>query len=724
MWVRLVSFLRSEQVVIHSLIGIAVCGGCLLRVAMSGLRVFAAESNYSFQVFNVVGCVLMGFIVEHKLFIHDSQQLGVLSRPLYAAITSGLCGSITSFSTMQIECSKSFFLQWDMTWGNYASSHNGGRIFEFLICQLGGIATPIIALHVGYFLGSTFSPLSNSKLKGDGVNAENAVKAHPPGTDIVQLNYVFVLPFFLFLCTILLVTLVPLVGVQPPMEQVTSSCGLGILGAFVRFHLSKLNRKHKAFPLGTFIANVVGTWFAALVTLVSKFMSDPFDHPAQVTFYGLTMGFCGCVTTMSTFVKEIDDLSRINAYRYGLTSVAVSQVGVIFILCVYAFSVVDVSSVSPQPIDICTAQSVLCGTLLRQISCPPALISATASTLQCGASFRDDACVCGSLTLARTTELVVESQARGQVATAIVPLWPHNYGEIRDPSETVQLCLSHQALCSGYMDRIGCPKDLRVMHHHCGTSFQGAWSCGCGKHAIASGILTNLILDHILGSRYDLKPYFGHVTHTHMNLEEAFYSICTYALQHAGCYSHRQSKVLANSVEGNFSTWRGDCLCRPESGAVASATESLGHRVPRILMAAAVRPALQSLLVTTNASIKTFDMCSSYLNICEYFLAYMQCPKELRYVGSCSNASDVSTLEPRCRCGALHSLDTAPIGLATDALLSECIWTGRGCELLSEESSEGSLGSGSRRWYYLRETKAPYGMVIGSSPLKQMDFFL
>jgi hypothetical protein len=145
-------------------------------------------------------------------------------------------------------------------------------------------------------------------------------------------------------------------------------------------------------------------------------------------------------------------------------------------------------------------------------------------------------------------------------------------------------------------------------------------------------------------------------------------------------------------------------------------------------MAAAVRPALKSLLVVANASVKTFDLCASHLSICEYFLDYMQCPKELRYMRSCSNASDVGTLEPRCRCGALHSLDAVPVSAASDALLSECIWTGRGCQPLSDEAatSEGSTGLrlGGGRWYYLREMKAPYGMVIGSSPLKQLDFFV
>lgn len=103
----------------------------------------------------LIGCFIMGYTVTFKKIYFD-QTSSRLTKSIYLAITSGLCGSITSFSSWQIQCNKNFFLQWDLTWGNYLGSHNGGRLFEWLVCMWAGVALPISALHFGYYCGKYY----------------------------------------------------------------------------------------------------------------------------------------------------------------------------------------------------------------------------------------------------------------------------------------------------------------------------------------------------------------------------------------------------------------------------------------------------------------------------------------------------------------------------------------------------------------------------------------
>ena len=101
------------------------------------------------------GCFVMGFAVTFKKQYFD-QTSSRLHKAIYLGITSGLCGSITSFSSWQMECNKSFLLQWDLSWGNIIGSYNGGRFLEWFFCMWTGVVVPISALRFGYFCGKYF----------------------------------------------------------------------------------------------------------------------------------------------------------------------------------------------------------------------------------------------------------------------------------------------------------------------------------------------------------------------------------------------------------------------------------------------------------------------------------------------------------------------------------------------------------------------------------------
>ena len=146
----------------------------------------------------IAGCYIYGYTYYYKSYFHDSpssssnhpaslslssnQPSPPLNEPssstvtatiskytrckriIYLGITTGLCGSITSFSSWQLICNNNLILQWDITWGNSNSSYNGGRFIEWMVSLWAGIVIPVAALRFGIFTASLLSSSSSTSL--------------------------------------------------------------------------------------------------------------------------------------------------------------------------------------------------------------------------------------------------------------------------------------------------------------------------------------------------------------------------------------------------------------------------------------------------------------------------------------------------------------------------------------------------------------------------------
>ncbi|KAF2252144.1 hypothetical protein BU26DRAFT_538925 [Trematosphaeria pertusa] len=111
--------------------------------------------------------------------------------------------------------------------------------------------------------------------------------------------------------------------------QAIFACVFAPLGCLLRFYASlRLNSLAPAFPLGTFTVNIFGTAVLAMaydlqhVALGSLALVGGGRVGCQV-LQGIMDGFCGCLTTVSTWILEIDGLRRWHAYVYAMTSVSV-----------------------------------------------------------------------------------------------------------------------------------------------------------------------------------------------------------------------------------------------------------------------------------------------------------------------------------------------------------------------------------------------------------------
>jgi len=93
------------------------------------------------------------------------------------------------------------------------------------------------------------------------------------------------------------------------------------VGCLLRFYASlHLNGKIQSFPLGTFAVNIFGT---AMESMFYALQHVPLGGRLDCqVLQGLMDGFCGCLTTVSTWVAELKGLRIRHAYIYGAASVA------------------------------------------------------------------------------------------------------------------------------------------------------------------------------------------------------------------------------------------------------------------------------------------------------------------------------------------------------------------------------------------------------------------
>ncbi len=121
-------------------------------------------------------------------------------------------------------------------------------------------------------------------------------------------------------------------AIWPPQRKWRGDAVFAIVfappGAILRYWLSiKLNPKLPSFPLGTFSANILGTAVLAMAydlqhtRLGDKGIVGGSIVGCQV-LTGVMDGFCGCLTTVSTWVAELRSLRKHCGYAYGFASMA------------------------------------------------------------------------------------------------------------------------------------------------------------------------------------------------------------------------------------------------------------------------------------------------------------------------------------------------------------------------------------------------------------------
>lgn len=305
----------TEHIVYFCALAVASYIGVVIRIYLSRLSKWNGVPLFPSFSAELVGTAIMGFIAEHTKLLANNHKV------VYQAIATGLCGSITTFSSWNSEAAKTI-LQIDQD-----SPDNATRIIGWVTTLILGIGMPVAALHFGRHL-ACLSPLSNSKLQWENLqeNRSPAQKFYMKVESII-----FILAWIVFTG----------LGIAIPYHFSQFNLMFSIIfapfGTYLRWHIAPLNSMFSNFKLGTFIVNVGGSWILAGTLVAKAHFSGQLgpQHLGVLALSGLGTGFCGCLTTVSTFAGELSSLSLAGSYIYGIASILLAQLGMIIVRGTY-----------------------------------------------------------------------------------------------------------------------------------------------------------------------------------------------------------------------------------------------------------------------------------------------------------------------------------------------------------------------------------------------------
>ena len=244
--------------------------------------------------------------------------------PLYIGLSTGFCGSLTSFSSFIRDAFLALTnaLPVPILHSSASSSivhRNGGYSFmAFLAVIITTVALSTSALVVGAQLAVAVERYTPSI-------------TYPLTRGFLDRATVF-LAWGSWLGTIIL-------AIWPPDRPTDArksehwrgaalfAIVLAPLGCLSRFYISlMLNSKIKSFPLGTFVVNMLGTALQGMFWDLQHSSGSVQGGVAGCqVLQGMMDGFCGAATTVSTWVGELNGLRRGHAWVYGGVSVVVGM---------------------------------------------------------------------------------------------------------------------------------------------------------------------------------------------------------------------------------------------------------------------------------------------------------------------------------------------------------------------------------------------------------------
>ncbi|KEQ92597.1 hypothetical protein AUEXF2481DRAFT_31855 [Aureobasidium subglaciale EXF-2481] len=332
--------------------------GTLARLGLQALTRYPGAPIPNTELWaNIGGSFVMGFIREDRLLfrkhwanakiprestrtskeegssepdikaISESFLAAKATIPAYIGVTVGFCGSFTSFSSFIRDVFLA--LSNDLNTASISSmivtstpeARSGGySVMAVLGVLIVEITTCLGALSFGAHMATFLHPFADSV---SSINMEKYL-------DVLA----SILGWGVWIGAIIMAILPPdRFGSTKETwrSQVLFALVFAPVGCFVRFWLSlQLNGKSKSFPLGTFIANTMGTLVLGMcyalqhVTLPGSSRSVGGGLIGCAVLQGIQDGFCGCLTTVSTWALELKGLRTSHAYRYGIVSVGVS----------------------------------------------------------------------------------------------------------------------------------------------------------------------------------------------------------------------------------------------------------------------------------------------------------------------------------------------------------------------------------------------------------------
>ncbi|KAN0063148.1 hypothetical protein ACQY0O_004312 [Thecaphora frezii] len=309
---------------ILSLLAFASIWGTLAREALVALNTYSGQSVAPLVWAQAVGCLVMGWAVRNRKALEEWYP------PVYVMITTGFCGSLTTFSSWILEVFRAF--------GDERHFARGGlhNVMDALSQTGVTLGMSLVSLYAGRQLGALLdvARVLEAKLprrRRWGRGREGDAHSHHHHHHHHQQQWrtdALLLP----LGASFWVGSAVLCACYSPYRRVTFSLILSPPGAILRWYLSRLNlgrvSQRLSIPLGTLSANLLAVAVLS-AAFAGSFVGRPasrgrLDRTACQALDAIQQGFCACLSTISTFVVEVDSMAASKGKRRAVRYVAVS----------------------------------------------------------------------------------------------------------------------------------------------------------------------------------------------------------------------------------------------------------------------------------------------------------------------------------------------------------------------------------------------------------------
>jgi len=298
--------------------------GLLTRLGITAIGNFHGQNVFSLLLVQVAGCLVMGTSVTLQ------PRFGKIHPLLYLGITTGYCGSVTTFS--------SWMLQVFQTFSN-TSHFSRGRFSDFLDglnLTYVTIGLCLFALQTGFVVGSFIETIITSMVGRTNLRTSTCIERSPSyAARKISMVVLTLAGPLTWLGSLVLCIWGPIRWRGP----VTYSMAIAPTGTILRYYFAKLNARpfstRHGFPTGTYLANVVGTGLLALFSALQHTSAARTNLEYCAGLQGLRDGFCGGLSTISTFFLELHRAGPCRQnFRYALASWISGQ-----LLCLSLFGI-------------------------------------------------------------------------------------------------------------------------------------------------------------------------------------------------------------------------------------------------------------------------------------------------------------------------------------------------------------------------------------------------